>query len=340
MKLSGNIIDCHIHLGHWFEADGADYFTALDRVQQAAGLENICIQSLGDPPHGGSDINIMAALYKRHAPSAYAYGSLICPRGGVFPAGMDPLTQYHELMSMGFDGIKILYAPDLLREAMVPINDPVYEPFFAQAEADGTPFMWHVADPEQFWEGPDCRFGQEHPTYEEMFRQVFAVMGKHPALRVTFAHFLFLERYPRKLEEVFRAYPNVRVDLAPGTHFWEFAKQPEYFRAFLERYADRILFGSDSFVPDNPNSVDLIENVYTWIASNERGHAWGFEMDGLRLSADACEKIFRHNFTDFHPNGPKAVQPSAIKDYAKKYGSYMVYAENRAPIQAYLDAQI
>lgn len=336
MRLSEKVIDSHVHLGHWMSTDGTTFFEAIDNIQKETGLEKICIAALGDRPLGGSDINIMAALYKHYSPTTYAYGSLVYPQhpnSRDFPADMEPLTQYHELMAMGFDGIKILYEPDYPREVILPVNDPMYEHMFAQIEADGTPILWHVADPEQYWEGEKPYYNETYPTYREMFEQVFDVMKKHPKLRVTFAHFLFLERYPQWLEVVFDTYSNVNVDLAPGTLFEEFAKRPVDFRNFLEHYADRILFGSDALIPDNGHSIELIEEVYSWLVPTQYNNE---VQKGLALSQDACDKILYRNFTDSHAKKPKPVCLSAVKAYAEKYAACALYPENIVQIESYL----
>ena len=342
MVITRKVIDCHIHLKEWFDAEGNDYFQLLDKLQEKTGLEAMNIAVLGYRHNGGPDINLMASIYKLHNPTAYAYGALMYPEYPAksdFPDGMDPLTQYRELMAMGMDGIKFLYAAGEQKAVGLPISDQAFEPFFAQAERDGTPILWHVADPKFFWEPNQdgyVRFDETFPTFEELYLQTFEVLKKHPKLHVTFAHFLFLEEQPELLESLFEKYEHLKVDLAPGTLFWAFAKRPDYFREFLEKYADRMIFGSDGSIPANPHSDELLENVYRWIATRERGSVWGFEMDGLGLSQQACGKILSGSFLEGNP-APRKVDRDALVHYWEKYGSLIGKEVHKEQLAKFFD---
>lgn len=341
MGICKNVVDSHIHLDHWFDPNGKDYIECLDRVQAQTGIEALAIACLGNKLIGGPDINTMAAIYKLHNPTAYAYGALVFPEypaKAVFPEGMDPLSQYRTLMAMGFDGIKFLYGPDIMQTVGIPINDPVFEPMFAQMEADGTPILWHVADPPADWYGNEYRqkrYDETLPTFEQLLAQTLDVLKRHPKLHITFAHFLFLEEQPERLEEIFASYENVWVDLTPGTMFWEFDKRRAYFKAFLEKYADRLVYGSDAFVPGNPNSVPLIQNVYRWIATEERANVWGLEIDGFALSEQACRKILRENYLRRNAS-PKKIDEHLLRDYWKRFGAFTYNEENKKQIDIWM----
>ena len=82
-------------------------------------------------------MNVLAALYKLHNRTAYAYGGLAYPQMPIVDnlPGMDLATQHDELMEIGFDGIKLLEA----RTTTVPmlgkhLNDPYFEGFIEKAE--------------------------------------------------------------------------------------------------------------------------------------------------------------------------------------------------------------
>ena len=155
MAFDRPVIDSHLHLYSWFNNQGQTLFEGFDEYQRSHGFEAINLCAL--PFHYG-DIgnNIMAALYKLHNPTAYAYGGIAYPELPVrlpLPEGMDALSQYRELMEIGFDGIKLIETkPDDQKLLGMPLDHPFYEPFFAAAEADGTHLVWHVADPETFWD--------------------------------------------------------------------------------------------------------------------------------------------------------------------------------------------
>ncbi len=327
MKIERTTIDGHIHLEHWFDENGTDFFELLDKLQKDSGVSGMNIASLTDKIYGGVEVNMMAALYKLHNPSAYAYAGLVYPEFPVvlpLPDGMDALTQYNELMEIGFDGIKILYKPDTQKEVKLPINSEFYEQLFAQAEKDKTPFLWHVADPEEFWssdrEGEWSYGDGTYPTYKELYEQVFDVIKRHPELKVTFAHFLFLSDRPEVLEYIFNTYKNVDVDITPGMEMYKnFNKDIEYYRDFFEKYSDRILFGSDATVPDYKDSPRLMTCIYQAITEDEDVNMILQNVEGLGLSDDACNKIFHANFLNKNTTIPKPINKIALKKYINKY---------------------
>ena len=247
MRFEKKTIDSHIHFYNWFHKDGSDYFQKCDDLQKSVGLDGLCIDCLTDPIYGGVENNVMAALYKLHNPTAYAYGAIAYPSYPIslpLPEGMDPLTQYRELMEIGFDGLKILYKPDVQKLAKLTIDHEVYAPLFAQMEKDQTHITWHVADPDKNWKVKTGRKWDysdgTYPSYEDMMEQTMNVMERYPRLKVTFAHFLFLSEHPEVLEELFAKYPNMAVDVTPGTEMYGvFTERRDFYRTFFEKYASR-----------------------------------------------------------------------------------------------------
>lgn len=331
MKFAKNVIDSHTHIHHWFDKNGKSYIEIFDEIQAKTGLKGFCINALTNESYGGIETNIMAAIYKLHNPSSYAYANLFYDKTPVVPPvpkGLDPLTQYKEFMEIGFDGIKILYKPDVQKRVVLPINDEFFEDFFKEAEKDNTHFIWHVADPEEFWK-KDCPPGPwnysdgTYPSFEELFEQTFDVLEKHPELNVCFAHFSFMENEPEKLEEVFKKYKNVCTDVVPGLMFRRFEERPEYFRSFLTNYADRIIFGSDSEISVNSNCAALINAVYEGLTTDNIVNIWGYKSKGINLPDEATSKILSENFkVKCHPT-PNPVNKKALKAYIEKYSVYL-----------------
>lgn len=331
MQFKKNAIDSHMHVYKWYDDNGKSFIEGFDEIQKATGLKGLCINALTDEKHGGVKINIMAAIYKLHNPTAYAYANLFYPETPLvppLPKGLDPLTQYKEFMEIGFDGIKILYKPDIQKKVALPINDEFFEDFFATAEKDNTHFIWHVADPKANWDadfppGPWNYSDGTYPSFDEMFEQTFDVLNNHPNLNADFAHFFFLENEPEKLEEVFSKYKNVCIDVVPGLMFRAFEKKPEYFREFLTHYADRILFGSDSDFPSNPNCEGLITAVYEGLTTDKTIDLWGYKSKGINLPDEITDKILYENFkVKCHPT-PNPINQKALKRYIEKYSVYM-----------------
>ena len=327
MKFEKTTIDSHIHLYNWFHVDGDDYFQKCDELQQALGLKGMCINCMTDPIYGGVENNIMAALYKLHNPTAYAHGAIAYssyPISLPFPEGMDPLTQYRELMEIGFDGIKFLYKPDVQKLEQLPLDHAVYAPLFAQMEKDGTHITWHVADPAEFW-STECNrrwnyADGTYPLYEDMMDQTYNILEKHPQLTATFAHFMFLSQQPELLEKLFAKYPNMAIDVTPGVEMYlSFNERYDFYRAFFERYADRILFGSDAGIPKYNTNIELVKAVYLAMTGDEEVEIWKYPARGLQLSDKSCRLILHDNFVRRSGSQPKPVDREALVRYVRKY---------------------
>lgn len=327
MKFTRPVIDSHTHLYDWYDKDGRDFFSLFDELQENTGVKAMCINSLTTPNYGGVDNNIMTAFYKLHNTSTYAKAGIVYPSfpaKSPFPKGMDSLTQYKELKEIGFDGFKILFKPDTQKLVELPMNDPYYYDFFAEAEKDGTHFTWHVADPDFFWkvdrDSSWCYTDGTYLSFREMFEQVFDILDRYPKLNVTFAHFLFLSEHTDVLEYIFGKYPNVCIDVTPGTEMYvNFDKNPRFYREFLEKHADRILFGTDAELPDNPGSEQLVKSVYKFLTSKEKVNIWGFDVNGIELCDEACEKILYTNFIKKCGEKPRKINKTALLGYIDKY---------------------
>lgn len=345
-----DVIDGHLHLYHWKDLKTGEHF--LHGLEEYKGLMNLRAFNIASLPAGADrDVsnNIIIAFYKLANPTAYAHGGLTYTE---YPPvkkddGKDPLTQYEELMAIGFDGIKMLEGkPSLYKLTNTPLDSDYYDAFFAKVEADGTHIVAHINDPEDFWD-PD-KVSDEHKakgwfygdgTYiknTEMYAQIDRLLEKHPKLAITFAHFYFRSESPEVLEEMFRKYPNVAVDLTPGGEMYlGFKKRPAYFKDFFHKYADRIVFGTDGCFPKNIGAMEwLCDRVYRFVATTEPADSWGPGLlSGLGLAREDVVQIMAGNFIKKTSEAPKPINKEALTRYIEKYKEQIRSAETRAEIE-------
>ena len=331
MKYSRKVIDGHYHiLEGWFNHSGQDFVGSARAYLDSRGLEtlNVCAVPFLDEYRTDVSNNILAALAKVYLPQIYIHGGL------VYDADSLPVTdsgeQYRELMEIGFDGIKMLETkPTEIRRLGRSMADPVFEPWFDAIEKDGTHMVWHVADPGHFWirEYVSQEFVDRgwfygdgtFPSKEEIYDQVFTVLGRHPMLKITFAHFFFMADEPQRLEDVFRRYPNVSVDVTPGWEMYAaFARDPGYWREFFVKHADRIGFGTDSG-DESDGSPEIPDIVYRFLTTTDEQEIWGIRFPGIALDDASLERILRTNFLRRAGNTPKPVNRAALKRYIAKY---------------------
>lgn len=340
MSFTKKVIDSHWHLYPWYDENGEDFYTIIDRYQKELGLDALNICSIPAYENYGPAQNVLPLLYKLHNPTAYAYGGVVYtskPANFPQPQGFDMLTQYNELMEMGFDGIKMLETKPMEQKIFqVKINDPYFEDFFAAIERDGTHMIWHVADPDTFWDINKIpkRFVERGWFYgdgtfmslEEMYSQVYDVLKRHPKLAVTFAHFFFYSEHPEKLEKLFSEYPNTSIDITPGGEMYAaFRNNYDFYKTFFEKYSNRILFGTDASFTETDlykHYTNIITQVYNFIATEKDIEIYGEKCPSIKISEQAQENILYKNFENLAGKKPKPVNKTALKKYIEKYSPY------------------
>ena len=102
-----------------------------------------------------------------------------------------------------------------------------------------------------------------------------------------------------KLARLLDKYSNLYADLA--ARFAEFSPVPRYTRAFMEKYQDRLVFGSDTDGSQLAYEKDLYQVSFR-ILETEDEHFYKFNLFtyhwplyGLALSDEALKKIYREN---------------------------------------------
>ena len=349
MKFDRPVIDSHVHVRR-VEDGKESCFDFLDRLQARHGLKSLnicacpCVIDGKTGESWGVENNIFAALYKLHNPTAYAYGSFFYPERpvGEMPAGLELEIQYEEMMALGFDGIKMLETKAKEQKAFgLWVEEALFADFFARCEADGTHIVWHVADPDTFWDlsriparhlAKGWYYGEGgYPSWERIYESVFRVLERHPGLNVTFAHFFFWSPWPEKLAELFDRFENVSVDVTPGAEMYGFFRDNrETYREFFIRYADRILYGTDVCFPSSASNSARPEQVLRFLTTDEELTVVDIPTKGLALPETVCDKILYQNFESRAGVAPKPVDRALLKRYIEKYLPYITRQENRA----------
>lgn len=205
----------------------------------------------------------------------------------------------------------------------------VWDPYFEKLEKEQIPVMFHVNDPEEFWDaGQISEFAKQagwfyDETYinnEEQYRQVMERLRKNPDLRICFPHFFFMSKQLERLGEILDQFPNVMIDLAPGIElYYNLSGQQDKAKEFFIKYQDRICYGTDigarSIIRREklPLSLDesrsrislitkFLEKKGDYILRPDGKYVKEGEpvlMHGLGLEGLILEKIYHHNFMRF-----------------------------------------
>jgi predicted TIM-barrel fold metal-dependent hydrolase len=328
------IIDCHNHLYRLEDLD------VLDEVAARVPLAGFTVLSLPRLPQRPTDVRPLAYLAKqRHPDRTYIYGAWDHTSRVAGPPSDPALlaAQVQAQAAMGVDGWKILESkPDWRRDLGEALDGPYFAAGFAALEALGLPVLWHVADPEEFWDpattpawarAENWGYGPAFPSKESLYAEVGRVLARHPRLRVVFAHFFFLSADLDRAARFLAAHPRVGFDLAPGIEFlYNLSRDRDRARDFFIRHADRIFFGTDAGLMEGASaeSVEIrIRLVWRFLATGETfrlpagadfvlGPPEDGVIRGLDLPAPVLERIAAANQRERVGPRPKPLDRAAV----------------------------
>lgn len=340
-----HIIDGHVHFPHFSFGD------SLMAIQEEAGVEAVAVVCTPDEKRLSMVPDAMH-LKGRFPERVYVFGGLdISPLFMTPDIAGEAFAHYVDVLNeMGADGIKMIEGKAIIRKQL-PIPDfdtPVYAPYWEKLAETQTPLIFHVNDPEEFWDParvPDWAremgwfYGDG--TYidnEDQYRQVLNVLDRHPNLNVTFAHFFFLSAQLERLGEYLDQYPGMHVDLTPGIEMYHnFSKDPQRVRDFFLKYQDRILYGTDigarALLADREGGIEqeeslarvevirgFLENDGPFTLTHEGFLFGGKEavFQGIDLPQAVLDKIYTQNFVDFAGERPKPLKPEAIVEECQR----------------------
>jgi Predicted metal-dependent hydrolase of the TIM-barrel fold len=200
----------------------------------------------------------------------------------------------------------------------IPVTDPYFADYWARVEELGIPIVWHVNDPEEFWDPAkipswaserNWGYGPGDVQKEQLYAEVDEVLARHPKLRIIFAHFYFLSADLPRARRFFDEHPTAHFDLAPGIEMlYNLSQDPDTSREFFTQYAERIVFGTDLSsrlsVEEGRIRAGLVfrwlESEDTFRVPEEADFLLGSPDDGiirgLSLPQDVLTKIYCDNF--------------------------------------------
>ena len=195
MKSGNRILDCHMHYA--LPVDPQELIDIMEYTH--TDIANLVIvpdkQRISSVP----DALMVKYLYPT---KFFVFGSLDVTEYFIHnkSIGKHFVKYVKRILQCGCDGIKMIEGkPDMRR--MIPIPDfdlPAWEPFWSFAEDIGLPILWHVNDPEEFWDqskipswakSKGWYYGEETINNEVQYTQVLTVLKRHPNLKIIFAHF-------------------------------------------------------------------------------------------------------------------------------------------------------
>lgn len=184
------------------------------------------------------------------------------------------------------------------------------------------PVIIHTADPKPFWDTVNERNERwlelvTHPgrkrsatdpePFEQLIEEQHRMFRKHRGTTFIAAHFGWYANDLVKLSQLMDEMPNVVVEF--GAVIAELGRQPKAARAFFTKYQDRILFGKDSWVPDEyATYFRVLETEDEYFPYHKKYHAF-WRMYGMGLPDEILRKVYYKNALRIVPNIDKSLFP-------------------------------
>jgi predicted TIM-barrel fold metal-dependent hydrolase len=205
----------------------------------------------------------------------------------------------------------------------VMADDPKFEPIYKDIAEHGKTLMTHQAEPDVAWGPPDAAdpswsYYQENPQWYVANRPGFPskqrildardhVLASNPKLRMVGVHLGSMERNLDNIASHLDKYPNFAIDTAARMEYL-MLMPPEKVRAFLIKYQDRVLYGTDLDLHADADVADALTEWqsryardWKFLATGETLTVKGRQVHGLSLPQPVLQKIFRDNATRWIP---------------------------------------
>lgn len=208
--------------------------------------------------------------------------------------------------------------------SIVPIDDPRIDAVWAKAGELGIPVLIHTADPAPFWQPLD-QFNERwlelkiNPgrkrdaakgdfSWEELIAQQHRVFNKHKNTTFINAHMGWYPNNLAKLDTLLTEMPNMYVEI--GAVIAELGRQPRTANKFFTKWQDRILFGKDSWKPEEYETYfRVLETEDEYFRYHKKYHAF-WPMYGIGLSDEVLKKVYYKNALKIIPGLDKSLFPN------------------------------
>jgi uncharacterized protein len=188
------------------------------------------------------------------------------------------------------------------------VDDTDLDPIWQAAARLDIPMFIHTAEPQEFFSPLDYQnerwlelalfadrrnFGPGQVTFEQLMTERNNLFKRHPKTRFIAAHFGWHANDLARLGALLDAHPNVTVEA--GAILYDLGRQPRAAREFFVKYQDRVLFGKDSWQPE--------EFPYYWRVFETRDEYFDYYRDyhafwklyGMDLPDPVLRKLYYQN---------------------------------------------
>jgi predicted TIM-barrel fold metal-dependent hydrolase len=204
------------------------------------------------------------------------------------------------------------------------LDDPELDVVWDTAARLNIPVFIHVADPAEFFQPldysnerwlelalyQDRRYQDRSrfPDFETLMAERDRMMAKHPKTTWVLAHLGWHAQDLGRLAAIFDKNPNIYGEV--GAVLYDIGRQPRSAHEFFLKYQDRLLFGKDSYQPDEyPYYWRVFETNDEYFDYYRDYHAF-WKLYGIGLPDPVLRKLYYANALKLVPGIPRAGFPA------------------------------
>lgn len=250
---------------------------------------------------------------RRHQPNRFVVFTNFDPTGLAAGSWMEAKVQQLKAdVALGAQGLKIYKSLGLsavdAEGRRIAVDDRRLDPLWQTCGELGIPVLIHTGEPAAFWMPKDAdnerllelmerperyRDPAVVPSWEELMQAQHNVFRRHPKTIFINAHLGWMGNDLQRLGRLMDELPNMYTEI--GAVLAELGRQPRFARQWLTKYQDRVLFGKDTWRPEEYHVYfRVLETADDYFDYYRRRHAF-WKMYGLDLSDAVLKKIYYQN---------------------------------------------